>query len=124
MANGGSTEVNIEAVILGQLALAVGEIRETAAEVEEQGVGVNTRFATEIELDPVAGPEVYELGKTGETGKLDQILSREVARQSGRRELVDMNGAIRGANDADTIQTQCLRAGFYDTTTRDSVTPG
>jgi hypothetical protein len=116
--------MDVKAVVFWQLALSVGEIGEAAAKVEKQWVGVDPRLPAEVELDPVAGPEVDELGETRKTGELDQVLSWKVGRQSGRRELVDMHGAIRGADDADTIQTQCLPAGFYDTTRRNSVTEG
>jgi len=84
-------EMNVEAVVFRQLALTVGEIGETAAKVEEQGIGVDPRLPAEVELDPVAGPEVDELGETRKTGELDQVLAWKVGRQSGRRELVDTN---------------------------------
>jgi hypothetical protein len=106
------------------LTLTAGEIGEAAPEVEEQGVGVDPRFAAKVELDPVARSQVDELRKTREARQIDQVLSREIRRQRGRRQLVHVHGSIRGADDADSIQTQCLPAGFYDTTRRDSVTEG
>ena len=122
MAHRGSSEMDVETVIVWQLALSAGEIGKAAAKVEEQGVGVDACVTAEIELDPVAGSEVDKLGETRQARELDQILARKIGRKSGGRELFDRNGAVRGADDADTIQTQCLPAGFYDTTWRNSVT--
>ena len=124
MADRRPSKMDIEVVVFRQLTLAVGQIGEIAAKVEEQGVGMDSRFSAKVELDAVAGPEVDELGETCKPSELDQVFARKVGRQGGRRELVDMNGTIRGADDADTIQIQCLPAGFYDTTWRNSVTEG
>jgi hypothetical protein len=86
--------MDVEVVIFWQLTMAVGEVGEISPKMEEKGVGMDSCFSAKVKLDPVTCPEVDELGKTRKTGELDQILAWEIGRQSGRRELVDMHGAI------------------------------
>jgi hypothetical protein len=116
--------MNVEVVFLWQLALAVGQVGEAAAEVKEERVGVDPGLSAKIELDTVTRPEVDQLRKTGQPGEFDQVFTREIRRQGGRRELVDVYGSIRGAYDADPVQISGLQAGFYDTIRRHSVTEG
>ena len=105
MADRGAAEVDVEVVVLGELAGAAGEVGQTAAEVEEQGVGVNAVLASEIELHTVAGPEVDQLGESRKVGELHQVLRREVAWQSRRRELINVYGTVTGADDTDSIHS-------------------
>jgi hypothetical protein len=81
VADRGAAEVDVELVVTWKLTGAVGEVSEAASEVEEQGIGVDTRLTAEVKLDPVAGTEVDKLRETGETGELDQVLARELGRQ-------------------------------------------
>jgi hypothetical protein len=90
MADGRATEMDVEAVVVGQLALAVCEIGKTPAKVEEERVCVDPGLAAKIKLDPVAGSEVDELRETRQAGELDQVFPREFRRQSRGRELVDV----------------------------------
>jgi hypothetical protein len=124
MADGRPPEIHVKTVIVRQLTLTVRQISEAPPEVKEERVGVDPRFASKVELDPVACPEIDEFGEAGEPSQLDQILPWELCGQCSRRELIHVHGPIRGADDADPIQTQCLPAGFYDTTRRDSATKG
>ena len=101
---------------------AIRQIVEAAAEVEEQGVGVDPGLAAEIELDPVAGSEVDELGKTGEARQVDEVLPRKLGRQRCRRELIHVDCTVGRSDDADAIQARSSRQGFYATTLLDSVT--
>ena len=101
-----TAEVDIEAVVVGELGRAVGEVGEGTAEVEEQRVGVDPGFAAEVELDAVAGAEIDQLREPRQTGEIDELLVLEISGQRRGGELVDVGGAVAGTDDSDTIQTR------------------
>jgi hypothetical protein len=86
--------MHVEVLVWRELALTIGQICETPPEVKEQWIGVDPGISTKVELHPVAGTEVDEFREPGEAGEFDQVLPREIHRQSGGRELIDLQGAI------------------------------
>ncbi len=109
MANRRSPEVDVQTVVVRKLALVVGEIGETAPEVKQEGVGVDPGFTAKVELDPVAGAEVDQLGESSEARELDQVLARKIDRQRRGGELIHVDASIRGADDTDTVQKSSSR---------------
>ncbi len=110
VADRGSTEVDVEGVVVGKLAPTVREIGQGPSEVKQQRVGMDASVAAEVELDAVAGAEIDELGKAREARQLDEVFTRKITGKRGRCQCLDGDGPIGCSDNTDPIQYSLPRA--------------
>ena len=116
VANRRPSEMDIEVVVFWQLTLAVGQVREIAAKMEEQGVGMDSRFSAKVKLDAVAGPEVDEFGETSKPSELDQVFARR--KSAGRAAAASWStSTVRYEAPTTPIRSK-FRASRQDSTTQ------